>query len=292
MLLFQDALTATLVNATLGGTDSLMFVCVSPTQRPSMKPPHPNPNAVVIYCRVSTGEQAREGASVDLQERKCREYAALHDLHVVEVIRDNGQSAKTLRRAGMDHLRNLVQAGAVAGMVIWKLDRLSRSVVDYGLLIAELEAANTALMSVSDKLDTGSASGRLVVNIMLSVSQWEREATAERTTDALAEIRQQGFHVGKLPAGYDRVEHAGKGCLLTPNDGYRAVERVHALRRNGMSLLGIARTMEKDGHSTPGGGLRWYSETVRRALSSPTLASLSAMEGGGYRYRSGPPRLP
>jgi len=245
----------------------------------------PSTCRVALYCRVSTGEQARDGASLDLQERKCREYAALHDLEAVEVIRDEGCSAGSLQRPGMDHLRGLVQAGEVGGVVIWRLDRLSRSVVDYGALIGELESAGVALMSVSDKLDTGSASGRLIVNIMLSVSQWEREATAERTSDALAEIRAQGFHVGRLPAGYERVKHDGKGCLLAPGDGYAVVERVHELRRDGLSMLAIAGAMQREGHPTPSGGERWYSETVRRALSAPLLASLVPVSGGGYAYR-------
>jgi DNA invertase Pin-like site-specific DNA recombinase len=242
---------------------------------------------VYVYCRVSTGEQARSGASLDLQERKCRDYAALHDLEVVEVIRDDGCSAKSLRRPGMDRMREGLRAQQASGVVIWKLDRLSRSVVDYGSLIEELESRGVALMSVCDNLDTASASGRLIVNVMIAVSQWEREAGGERTCDALAEIREQGYHVGRLPVGYDRVGHPGKGCLLRPNGDYPLVEQVRVLRESGRSLASIAKFMESGGTHTPGGSIRWYPQTVRRVLSSPWLGALIP-EGdeGGYKYRT------
>lgn len=240
---------------------------------------------VAIYCRVSTMEQQRDGASLQVQERKCRAYAELHDLEIADVLIDAAQSAKDLNRPGMEQLREAVAAGAVDGVVIFKLDRLSRSVVDFGLLLRELDAAGVALMSVRDQLDTSSAAGRLVVNVMLSVSQWERETVGERTRDVLSDIRARGFHVGAIPSGYRRVEHEGAGCLLEPTDYYPTVAFAHALRSRGMSLRQAAHSLDAEGHRTPTGSTTWHPTTVSMLLRSPLLADLEPF-GSGYKYSS------
>ena len=101
-------------------------------------------------------------------------------------------------------------------MIVAKLDRLTRSVKDLCELLERFERRGVALVSVAESLDTGSAAGRLVLNIMTAVSQWEREAIGERTRDAMRHKRSQGERVGNIAFGY---RLAGDGQHLEPDPG-------------------------------------------------------------------------
>jgi site-specific DNA recombinase len=154
------------------------------------------------YVRVSTEKQADFGVSLDAQAEKVRAMAVVQGAELVDVIVDAGESAKSLNRPGMVRLMALVNSGAVDTVIIAKLDRLTRSVADLAELLKRFERRGVSLVSVADSLDTRSAAGRLVLNIMVSVSQWEREAIGERTRDAMRHKRANGERVGTLPFGY------------------------------------------------------------------------------------------
>jgi site-specific DNA recombinase len=138
----------------------------------------------VGYVRVSTDKQANEGVSLDSQLEKIQAMAVIQDSQLLEVIQD-AESAKSLDRPGMVRLLAMVDAGEVQVVIIGKLDRLTRSVADLGELLKRFEWHGVALVSLAESLDTSSASGRLVLRIMTSVSEWEREAIAERTATAM-----------------------------------------------------------------------------------------------------------
>src|SRR4051812_40067194 len=142
-----------------------------------------NDTRVIAYLRVSTASQADEGVSLDAQRSKLEAYARAVDLTIVEVVVDAGVSAKTLDRAGLKRALALLDTGAASGLLVAKLDRLTRSVRDLGDLVDRYFSHRFALLSVADAIDTRSAGGRLVLNVLASVSQWEREAIAERTRD-------------------------------------------------------------------------------------------------------------
>jgi DNA invertase Pin-like site-specific DNA recombinase len=154
------------------------------------------------YVRVSTDKQADQGVSLDAQADKIRAMAVVQGAEVVEIIVDSGESAKSLKRPGMAKLLALVDAGKVQAVIIAKLDRLTRSVKDLCELLERFERRGVALVSVAESLDTGSAVGRLVLNIMAAVSQWEREAIGERTRDALKHKSANGERVGNAAYGY------------------------------------------------------------------------------------------
>src|ERR1039457_2781356 len=137
------------------------------------------------YVRVSTEKQADFGVSLEAQSEKVRAMAVVQGAELADVIIDAGESAKSLNRPGMARLLALVDGGTVDTVIIAKLDRLTRSVADLAVLLKRFERRGVSLVSVADALDTRSAAGRLVLNIMVSVSQWEREAIGERTRDAM-----------------------------------------------------------------------------------------------------------
>jgi DNA invertase Pin-like site-specific DNA recombinase len=142
---------------------------------------------------VSTDKQAEHGVSLDAQQAKLAAYAALYDLTLVEVIVDAGVSAKTLDRPGLQRALARLRKGQATALLVAKLDRLTRSVEDLGELIRTVFTPGKAdLLSVGEQIDTRTAAGRLVLNVLGSVAQWERETIGERTREALAHKRAIG----------------------------------------------------------------------------------------------------
>ena len=184
---------------------------------------------------------------------------------MVDVIIDAGESAKSLNRPGMARLLGLVDAGDVDTVIIAKLDRLTRSVADLAVLLKRFERRGVSLVSVADSLDTRSAAGRLVLNIMVSVSQWEREAIGERTRDAMRHKRAKGECVGNVPFGFRR---AGDGPALDADGAEQAIlTRIQALKREGRTLRGIAAELNRSGLKTRR-GTAWRFQYVAHALRS------------------------
>lgn len=155
---------------------------------------------IVGYVRVSTEMQADEGYSLIAQKQDIERYCQLYNLELLDIITDNGLSACNLERPGIQRALKMLSIGLAEGLVVAKLDRLTRSVRDLSYLL-EKYFTKYALMSVADKIDTTSASGRLVLNIIMSVAQWEREAISERVKKAMDVKRCRGERIGSIPYG-------------------------------------------------------------------------------------------
>jgi site-specific DNA recombinase len=151
---------------------------------------------------VSLEKQAEKGVSLEAQSEKIRAMATVQGSELVDIIVEAGESAKNLNRPGVQKLLALVDGGKVEAVIVAKLDRLTRSVKDLCAVLERFERKRVALVSVAESLDTGSAAGRLVINIMTAVSQWEREAIGERTRDAMSHKRRNGERVGNIAYGY------------------------------------------------------------------------------------------
>jgi DNA invertase Pin-like site-specific DNA recombinase len=226
---------------------------------------------VILYARVSTADQC-DGVSLDAQQAKLAAYCAPYDLIVVEVITDAGESAKSLDRPGLERALSLLQSGKADGLVVVKLDRLTRSVADWQLLIDDYfgERAGKQLFSVADSIDTRTAAGRLVLNVLLSVAQWERETTAERTREALRHKINNGERCGKVRFGYNL---AANGKMLLPDAGEQAaIALMIGLRDAGCTLRQIAAELTKRGIGTKEGGSAWTHTAVRRILNRKVAA--------------------
>src|ERR1017187_4985535 len=115
------------------------------------------------YLRVSTDKQADRGVSLEAQVEKIRAMATVHDVELLDVIVDAGESAKDLDRPGMVRILELVQSRAIGMVIVAKLDRLTRSVKDLAVLLEQFQRRGVSLVSAAESLDTGSASGRLVL---------------------------------------------------------------------------------------------------------------------------------
>src|ERR1700730_2877804 len=126
---------------------------------------HAKKRLAVGYVRVSTDKQAEHGVSLEAQSEKIRAMAVVQGVDVSEIIVD-AETAKNLDRPGMERLLALVDAGKVQTVIIAKLDRLTRSVKDLAELLERFQRRGVSLVSVAESLDTGSAAGRLAVNII------------------------------------------------------------------------------------------------------------------------------
>jgi site-specific DNA recombinase len=221
---------------------------------------------VVGYIRVSTEEQANSGLSLGAQRTKVQGYCDLYDLSLIDVIEDSGQSAKSLNRKGLTRALAMLRKGQADGIVIPKLDRLTRSVGDWQTLIDDYfgERPGKQLFSVQDSIDTRTAAGRLVLNVLLSVAQWEREAIGERTSDALQHKIRNGERCGKVRFGYDL---AADGKSLVPNrTEQKAIGLMRCLRSTGESLRDIAAELNRRGIATKE-GRAWIHTSVKGILA-------------------------
>lgn len=211
----------------------------------------------VGYIRVSTDQQACSGLSVEAQRAKVEALATLHDFDL-DVVVDAGVSAKSLDRPGWAQVMAAVNAGKVAAVLIAKLDRATRSVADLATLIDTLQRRGVALLSAAESLDTSSAGGRLVVNVLGAVAQWEREATAERTSQALQVLRSQGRATGGVaPYGYQFVDG-----LRVANDAEQdTLAAARAARVQGLSWAGVAAVLNASGRRTRTGA-EWTRQGI------------------------------
>ena len=218
---------------------------------------------VVGYARVSTDKQAERGVSLEVQLGKIRAMAVVQSGELLDIIIDAGESAKSLNRPGMARLQALIDKGCVDTVIIAKLDRLTRSVKDLAELLERFQRRGVALVSVAESLDTNSAAGRLVLNIMTAVSQWEREAIGDRTRIALLHKKAHRRVYNHAPYGFVR-----EGDALVPLAEEQAIVcRIQALRANGWPLRRIAEALNGDGVRTKQGG-RWFAQTVSDILQN------------------------
>lgn len=215
------------------------------------------------YIRVSSAEQSESGVSLSAQEERIRSYVRAMGQQLDLLITDAGESAKNLKRPGMKRLLELIARRQVKTVIILKLDRITRSIRDLVDLIDLFEKHNSALISVSETIDTQTAAGRMLINLLGVLSQWEREIIGERTAFALAHKRKRREVYGPTPFGWSRV--ADK--LVTNCSEQRALRLAQRMRTKGASLREIADTLSIRG-VRPRRSAKWYPQTVKDILSS------------------------
>ena len=205
---------------------------------------------LIGYVRVSTEDQSREGISLAAQEAAIRHYAATpgQEIELVAIETDAGISAKTITgRPGLLRALAMLDRGEADGVVVVKLDRLTRSVRNLGELI-DGPFKTAALVSLGEKIDTTSAGGRMIVNLLATVSQWEREVGAERTRAAMGHLRAMGRLVGGVPYGQCVVIRDGKKWLADEPAEQLVLAEARRLRASGLSLRAVASELERAGH--------------------------------------------
>lgn len=203
---------------------------------------------VVGYIRVSTDMQATDGLSLDAQTEAIEQYCAAHGLLLVRICKDVISGAKA-ERPGLDEALASLQRGANV-LVVLKFDRLSRSIRHFcDLYERYFRSGERELVAIRESIRLDSSLGRALVSILLVFAQMEREATAERTREAVRHIKQRGYHHGKAPYGFKKVpaKDQPRFKVLVENPEEQTVlMRIKALLDAGRRVPEIAEELNRD----------------------------------------------
>ncbi|NOD86812.1 MULTISPECIES: recombinase family protein [unclassified Ruegeria] len=204
-----------------------------------------------IRCAIYTRKSSEDGLdqdfnSLDAQYEACAAYVASqrHEGWTLLSGRydDGGLSGGTLERPALQRLLEEIDAGRIDMVVVYKIDRLTRSLADFSKLVDRLEQANCSFVSVTQAFNTSSSMGRLTLNVLLSFAQFEREVTAERIRDKIAASKNKGLWMGgNLPLGYDRHPDPKARTLVVNEEEARTVRHLFGL----YDELGCLRKVEE-----------------------------------------------
>jgi len=215
----------------------------------------------VGYARVSTEEQAREGVSLEAQRARIEAWAQGNDTPLIGFFEDAGISgSRTENREGLQKAIGMA-CEKRAILVVYSLSRLSRSTKDTLALAERLERAGADLVSLSEKIDTTSAAGKMVFRMLAVLNEFERDQISERTAAALRHKREKRQPYSPTPYGFDRI----CDLLVINHDEQIVIEEILELREKGLSLRQIAAKLNQAEIGTKH-GRQWFASTVRSVL--------------------------
>lgn len=202
---------------------------------------------VAIYCRVSTEEQASEGYSITAQLQTLRNYAGLYGWQVVKEYVDEGVSGKNISgRPAMQQLVVDVEKDEFDAVLVWKISRLSRNMLDTLTVLDKFEENSVKFISYSENFDTGSPIGRLVVQLMASIAEMERNTLSENVKLGMKQRALEGSWNGGVVFGYDSVK---KELVINEKEA-KVVQLIYELYLSGKGLKAIANHLNKHGYRT------------------------------------------
>jgi len=202
---------------------------------------------VALYCRVSTEEQASEGYSISAQLQTLRQYTSLYGWQIAEEYVDEGISGKDIKgRPAMQRLISDVDKGKFQAVLVWKISRLSRSMLDTLVLLDKFEDYDIKFISYSENFDTGSPIGRLVVQLMASIAEMERNTLSENVKLGMTQRAKEGSWNGGIVFGYDSIE---KELVINPKEA-EIVQLAFNLYAEGKGLKAITNHLNKAGYRT------------------------------------------
>lgn len=206
---------------------------------------------VVGYLRCSTREQADSALGLRAQRSAIQAEADRRGWQIVWKV-DEGSTGKHLRRDGIAEAFELLRTGAASALVVAKLDRLSRSVIDFSNVIEAARVEGWNLVALDLGVDLSTPAGEMLATVLASFAQYERRLISTRTKDALAELKLEGVRLGRE-------------ALVSP-EALDLIRTLASTRRP----ASIARALDAAALQTPNGAKRWYGSTVSRILARET----------------------
>jgi DNA invertase Pin-like site-specific DNA recombinase len=206
---------------------------------------------VLAYVRVSSDEQAESGAGLEAQRAAIRQECERRGWQIVEVIEDAGFSAKDLKRPGVRAALDELERGRADALVVAKLDRLSRSMLDFTTVMAKAQKEGWALVALDCAVDTTTPAGEAMAHVLATFAQFERRLIGQRTREALAVKRQQGVRLGRPQS-------------IPP----KLARRIRSMRSRGLTLQAICDRLNAEGIPTPRGGAVWRPTSLRAVLAA------------------------
>lgn len=210
-----------------------------------------DPNAFVSYLRVSTEEQAESGLGLEAQREKIKQECDKRGWHIVHEFLDPGVSGglSVKERPNLGAALEMLERRDAGGLIVAKLDRLSRSTEDASMLVGRSIRERWTLVSCDMALDTSTPSGQAMANMMAVFAELEKRMIGQRTSDALRAKRAQGASLGRpdrTPSSY--------------------VELIVNLKLYGLGVRAIATRLNEEGIPTSQGGAKWHPSSVKAVL--------------------------
>ena len=235
-----------------------------------------------IYTRVSTTEgleqeftsldNQRESAESYIQSQKSEGWVVLPERYD-----DPGYTGANTERPALQKLMADIKEGKINCVVVYKVDRLSRSLLDFSKLLESFEQNNVTFVSITQHFNTNASMGRLTLNILLSFAQFEREIISERTRDKMAASKKKGKWVGgKPPLGYD-IDKANKKLVINPKEA-ELVKEIFNLYLEKKSLLSVAIALNEKSYLTKSrktlkgkeyGGVKFKNTSIQTIVKNP-----------------------
>ncbi len=253
-----------------------------------------------LYIRVSTLRQACvEDGSLKAQEAKLRAYVDYENKNpststpswkVVDVYREEGKSAKDLKRPEFQRMMSDVESGKINTIIVWKIDRLTRSLRDFSNLWEIFQQKKVNLISLCDKFDTNTAIGRAMLSIVLIFAQLEREQTGERTQTVMQYRAEKGLWNGGRVLGYD-LDSDNKGMLKINTEQAKLIKKAFDLCIEKGSAGQVQRILNELGYRMPlyesrrgkkHGDTLFTKQAVVRLLSNPAYVGKITWAGKVY----------
>ena len=236
-----------------------------------------NEKIVALYVRVSTGYQVDKD-SLPFQKKELKAYCE-HVLHIdknrIEIFEDAGKSGKNTKRPAFERMMNKVRAGEVSHVIVYKIDRISRNLIDFSIMYNEFKYRRVAFISLNEQFDTSSAMGEAMLKIVLVFAEMERKLTSERVTDVMIGRAQNGLWNGaRVPYGWDWDEE--KQCPVHSKKEAPYARAMYQMYLEVKSTGKIRDYNNAHGIPTKRGG-EWTSKTVGDFLRNP-------INKGDYRY--------
>lgn len=254
-------------------------------------------NKCGLYLRVSTDIQAEtKDGSLDTQDDLLRKYCELktatdtQEWIVAKVYREEGKSGKDVNRPEFQRMVKDIKSGKINTVMCTKLDRISRSLIDFNEFHQLLQEHDVTFISLNEQFDSSTSSGRLGLNLMLSFAQWEREQTSDRTKEKMKWRAEQGLSNGGQILGYD-LDPESKGIPIPSDEEASLVNLVFTTYIEVKSFLQVAVILNKKGYRTKfytsrrgkvQGGKKFTDTSIRRILTNAYYIGKVVHRGNEY----------
>ena len=216
---------------------------------------------VVGYTRVSLDEGGERGVGLAAQRSAILAEAAARGWELVATLEDKGFSGRDCNRPALTAAITMLQRHEADALVVSKLDRLSRSILDFTSIMARARKEGWGVVALDLAVDTTTPAGEVLAHVMASFAQYERRLIAQRTADALRELRSRGEAYGPTPFGWSRAGDR----LLPQASEQKVLARMRRLRARGHSYRAIAQSLNRSGTPAKKGGA-WFASSVLSAL--------------------------
>ncbi len=235
---------------------------------------------VAIYVRVSTEEQAKEGYSIGAQKDLLKAYCISQKWDNYKFYVDEGISAKDTNRPQLQLMIDHIKEGMIKTVLVYRLDRMTRSVLDLHKLLETFEKHECAFVASTEPYDTSTAVGRLFITLVAAMAQWERENTGERISMVLDQKAQNGEWLSQAPYGFKKIDKK----LYHDEDQMLILKDMIKKTKEGYSMRQLANYLNDSGIPTLR-GYQWHITSIQGMLKNPALYGGMRWKGKIYKNR-------